>query len=85
VNGSVYSVWVDGAGGETSTPGWRIAHAPTTSTLNVGWEGRGLARYYFVFGAGGWDLIHPSDCIQQLLNANGHDHRSTRSCDLWNP
>jgi hypothetical protein len=85
VNGTVYSVWVDGAGGETSTPGWRIANPPTTSTLNVSWEGRGLARYFFVFGAGGWDLQHPSDCIQQLLNSNGHDHRSTRSCDLWNP
>jgi hypothetical protein len=84
-NGQVTSVAVTNADGETSTPGWRIAHAPTTSTKNVRWEGRGLARYYFVFGAGGWDLQHPSDCIQQRLNANGHDHRSMSSCNLDAP
>jgi hypothetical protein len=84
-NGRVTSVAVTYADGETSTPGWRIAHAPTTSTRNVGWEGRGLARYYFVLGAGPWDIVHPSDCIQQRLNGNGHDHRSMSSCDLAAP
>ncbi len=81
-NGHVTSVKVHGADGETSTPGWRIAHGPKTKTKNVGWEGRGLAKYYFVLGAGGWDIQHPSDCIQQRLNANGHDHVSSGSCDL---
>jgi hypothetical protein len=83
--GSVISVRVYDTGGETSTPGWRIVHDPTTATKNVGWEGRGKAQYYFVFGAGGWDLVHPSDCIQQRLNANGHDHLTSASCDLAEP
>jgi hypothetical protein len=84
-NNSVNKVWVSGANGETSTPGWRIAHAPTTTALNVRWEGRGVARYYFVFGAGGWDIQHPTDCLQGLVNANGRDSRVTRSCDLQRP
>lgn len=84
-NGRVTSVAVTYADGETQTPGWRIAHAPTISTRNVGWEGRGLARYYFVFGTAGYDIQHPSDCIQQRLNANGHDHRSMSSCNLQAP
>jgi hypothetical protein len=80
--GTVTSVAVTYADGETSTPGWKIGRAPTKSAKNVGWEGRGLARYYFVLGAGPWDLQHPSDCIQQRLNANGRDHRYTPSCNL---
>jgi hypothetical protein len=80
--GKVTSVAVTSAGGETSTPGWRIAHAPTTSKLNVGWEGRGLAAYHFVLGAGPWDIQHPSDCIQLRLNADGKHFRAMSSCDL---
>jgi hypothetical protein len=79
--GKVTSVAVTSAGGETSTPGWRIAHAPTTSKLNVGWEGRGLATYHFVLGAGPWDIQHPSDCIQLRLNADGKHFRAMSSCD----
>ena len=81
-SGKVTSVSVYDDGGETSTPGWRITHAPTTATKNVSWEGRGKAQYYFVFGAGGWDIQHPTDCIQQRLNGNGKDHASSGSCDL---
>lgn len=84
-NGRVTSVAVTNAGGETSTPGWRIARAPTKSAKSVGWEGRGLARYYFVLGAGGIDIQNPSDCIQQRLNANGRDHRPMKSCNLDAP
>jgi len=81
-DGRVTSVAVTNAGGETSTPGWRIARAPTKSAKSVGWEGRGLAQYYFVLGAGVIDIQNPSDCIQQRLNANGRDHRSMSSCNL---
>jgi hypothetical protein len=80
--GKVTSVAVTSAGGETSTPGWRIAHAPTTSKLNVGWEGRGKAAYHFVLGAGPWDIQHPSDCLQLRLNADGKHFRVMTSCDL---
>jgi hypothetical protein len=83
--GKVTSVAVLGAGGETSTPGWRIAHAPNTSKLNVGWEGRGLAQYHFVLGAGPWDIQHPSDCLQLRLNADGKHFRVMLSCDLRAP
>ncbi|GAA6617209.1 hypothetical protein [Scytonema sp. NUACC26] len=81
-NGRVTSVAVTNAGGETSTPGWRIARNPTTSTKNVGWEGRGLARYYFVLGAGGIDVQNPTDCIQMRLNGNGRNYRYLSSCNL---
>jgi len=81
-NGRVTSVAVTDADGETSTPGWRVAHAPTTKSKNVRWEGRGLARYYFVLGAGGWDVGNPTDCIQQRLNGNGVHHLSSPSCNL---
>ena len=80
--GRVTSVKVTNAGGETSTPGWRVDKGPKVSTKNVGWEGRGNARYHFVLGVGGWDIAHPTDCIQQRLNANGHSHRSMNSCNL---
>lgn len=78
----ITSVRVTNAGGETSTPGWRIDKGPRVSTKNVGWEGRGNARYHFVLGVGGWDIAHPTDCIQQRVNVNGHSHRSMPSCNL---
>ena len=84
-NGKVTSVSITNAHGETSTPGWRIAHAPTTSKLNAGWEGRGLAEYHFVLGAGPWDIQHPSDCLQLRLNADGKHHRVFYGCDLESP
>lgn len=80
--GKVTKVSVTNAGGETSTPGWRIRHAPATSTYNPGWEGRGKAQYYFVLGVGGWDIHHPSDCLQGRLNADGSHYRVMTSCDL---
>jgi hypothetical protein len=80
--GKVTKVWVTDAGGETSTPGWRITHAPTTSTYNARWEGRGKGQYYFVLGVGGWDIQHPSDCLQGRLNADGSHYRAMTSCDL---
>ena len=80
--GKVTKVWVSDAGGETSTPGWRIDKRPNTSTKNVHWEGRGAARYHFVLGAGPWNIQHPVDCIQERLNADGRHYLTTKSCDL---
>lgn len=80
--GKVTKVSVTNAGGETRTLGWRITHEPTTSTYNAGWEGRGKAQYYFVLGVGGWDIQHPSDCLQGRLNADGSHYRVMTSCDL---
>lgn len=74
---TVYNVW-----NETSTPGWRIDKRPTTSRFNAGWEGRGLAQYYFVLGAGGWDIQRPTTCLQLRLNANGYNYSHSRSCNL---
>ena len=84
-NGRVISVAVTNADGETSTPGWRIVRNPVKSHKSVGWEGRGLARYYFVLGAGGVDIQHPSDCIQLRLNADGRHYRPMSSCNLDAP
>jgi hypothetical protein len=81
-NKKVYKVKVESAGGETSTPGWRIAQKPSLSTKNVSWEGRGLARYHFVLGAGGWDIQHPSDCLQVRLNADKRHSSSSLSCNI---
>jgi hypothetical protein len=81
-NKKISKVKVQDAGGETGTPGWRIAKKPTVSTKNVQWEGRGKAAFHFVLGAGPWDLAHPSDCIQLRLNKNGHSYQSSKSCDL---
>jgi hypothetical protein len=80
--GRVTSVAVTYADGETSTVGWRIDKAPTKSTRNVIWEGRGNARYYFVLGTGGWDILHPVNCIQLRLNADGYHYRAMKSCNL---
>jgi hypothetical protein len=82
INGRVSSVAVTYADGETNTPGWRIKSPPEKSAKSVGWEGRGLAKFFFVFGTNGFDLQHSSPCIQQRLNANGHDHQSMRTCNL---
>jgi hypothetical protein len=80
--GKVTSVAVPYANGETSTLGWRKRAAATRSKRNVGWEGRGLAAYHFVFGVGGWNIQHPSDCLQLRLNADGRHFRVLHSCDL---
>lgn len=80
--GRVTSVAVSDLGGETRALGWRIAKSPTKATKNVSWEGRGLGQYYFVLGAGGWDVQHPSSCLQVRINANLKDRRMLLSCDL---
>lgn len=74
---AVYNVW-----DETSTPGWRVDKPATTRTFNAGWEGRGLAQYYFVLGAGPWDIAHPTTCLQLRLNGDGSHYASSRSCNL---
>ena len=73
----VYNVW-----DETSTPGWRIDKNPTTTTFNAGWEGRGRAQYYFVLGAGPWDVQHPTTCLQLRLNRDGSHYAASYSCNL---
>jgi hypothetical protein len=62
--------------------GWRVAHAAVGSTKNCGWEGRGLAKFYFVFGTGGYDLAHPTNCGQIRMNIDGINKWILTSCDL---
>lgn len=81
-NGRVYHVWVDNVGGETSTPGWRIDKDPISWTANPGWEGRGVAQYYFVLGAGPWDIAHPTTCLQGRVNADGVHWLPSNSCNI---
>jgi hypothetical protein len=73
----VYNVW-----DETSTPGWRTVKDAKTAAFNVGWEGRGRAQYYFVLGVGGWDIQHPTTCLQLRLNGNGYNYALNGSCSL---
>ncbi|SBW23414.1 putative secreted protein [Candidatus Protofrankia californiensis] len=80
--GRITAVWTDNVDGETSTPGWRIDKDPTTKTKNVGWEGRGVARYYFVLGVGGWDIQHPTTCLQGRVNADRVHYAVSRSCNI---
>lgn len=81
-NNSVTAVYVYNVWDETSTPGWRIDKDPTTKTFNAGWEGRGLAQYYFVLGVAGWDVQHPTTCLQGRLNGNGYNYLVNYSCNL---
>ncbi len=73
----VYNVW-----DETSTPGWRVDKPATRTTFNAGWEGRGRAKYYFVLGVGGWDIQHPTTCLQLRLNRDASHYQANRTCDL---
>ena len=69
-------------GAETSTLGWRLRRGVDVTVYNAGWEGRGLARFAFVFGAGGWNLLHPTNCLQQRLNADHRNFLQLTSCNL---
>ena len=81
-NNRVTAVWMDNAGGETSTPGWRIERGPDLTTRNVGWEGRGIAQYHFVLGVGGYDIQHPTNCLQGRLNGStAYMYGSSSSCN----
>ncbi|MCG8914773.1 hypothetical protein L6E12_03050 [Actinokineospora sp. PR83] len=53
-----------------------------TMSVQGCWEGRGVAQYYFVLGVGGWDVQHPTTCLQGRVNANGVDKLASLSCNI---
>jgi hypothetical protein len=68
----------------TNTHGYPGIHAigVQTSTLNVGWEGRGVANGTFGYGVGGWDLYTGSQCTKLYLNADMVHYRGSTECSL---
>jgi hypothetical protein len=79
--GSVYQIDVYNVWNHIDMAGWRFDHSdPATS--NVGWEGRGLAKFLFILGSGGWDIQNDNPCLQLRLNADGHSSLVTESCNL---
>jgi hypothetical protein len=56
--------------------------APVIREKTVGWEGRGIAQFYFRLGVGGWDVHRPTNCLQIRLNANFRDKQALLSCDI---
>jgi len=81
-NSTVTSIRVFNMWNEVKSVGWREKHEPVAKTYNARWEGRGLSQHFLAFGAGGWDINHPTTCLQQRLSGNGHDRRALISCNL---
>lgn len=61
--------------------GWRKSGVEKSS-LGVGWEGRGVARGDFSWGAGGWDFLYTTVCSQLRLNANMRNYAASDHCSL---
>lgn len=84
--GRVASVSVTSKGQDASWQMmWSVESAPTIDIKNVRWEGRAVTQHYFKYGVGWPGDISRNHCLQILLNANGHDHRFTTSCDTSYP
>lgn len=54
----------DGAGGETSTPGWRYEGVINKGAGVVLNQGRSYSQFRFVLGAGGIDVQSPTPCLR---------------------
>jgi hypothetical protein len=80
-NGVVTSVEVSNVWQQTSTIGWRFT-AADSSTLNMGWEGRGRSQFHFILGLGGWDVQYENPCSQIRVNANGYNYSVSTACSL---
>ncbi len=65
----------------TERLGWH-KDGVTDSTLDVNWEGRGVARGSFDFGAAGWVLLSKTICAQLRLNADMTHYASSSECSV---
>lgn len=61
--------------------GWH-PEGVTDSTLDVNWEGRGVARGAFDFGAAGWVLLSKTLCAQLRLNADMAHYATSSACSV---
>lgn len=52
------------------------------AALNVGWEGRGVALGKFIWGAGGWYLLHATYCAQLRLNKDFVHYGKSDDCKV---
>ncbi len=80
-SGSVQKVSVVQAFQDVSALGWH-PDGVTKSTLDVNWEGRGVARGSFAWGAGGWYFIHGTLCSQVRLNADMIHYAGLLDCKV---
>jgi hypothetical protein len=80
-SGWVTSVDIVGSYIDAEGLGW---HPDTVkdSTLNVGWEGRGLTRGTFWWGVAGWRLFERAECAQVRINADLVHAQGRWSCSL---
>lgn len=61
--------------------GWHKSGV-SEGTKSVGWEGRGVVRGDFTWGAGGWDFLFTTVCCQMRLNVNMTHYRATDDCSV---
>ena len=61
--------------------GWH-KNGVSDSSLNAGWEGRGVGRGEFTWGAGDWDLLFTTVCGQMRLNADMVHYAGSDSCSV---
>jgi hypothetical protein len=52
------------------------------STLDVGWEGRGMTRGTFWWGVAGWRIFETGDCAKVRINASTLVGEGRPGCDL---
>lgn len=52
------------------------------ATLDVNWEGRGVALGKFKWGAGGWYLYHSNLCAQLRLNRDFSHYAASQACSV---
>lgn len=54
---------------EVNYLGWRAGDTKK-QTKNTGDSGRSVVRQEWIFGAGGWDLVRSTDCVQVRVNVS---------------
>lgn len=79
VASSVSDVDVPESFQDTVGLGWH-PEGVTDSTLNVDWEGRGVSRGTFSFGAAGWVLFQKTICSQVRLNSDFVHYAGSSKC-----
>ena len=68
---AVTDAWLSGAGGQTSTPGWRYAGVIGSDAGIVSNLGRSYSQEQFILSVGGWDVQSPAPCIRVSGTASG--------------
>lgn len=81
IDGNVSQVTVPQRFQDVYGLGWH-PDGVSRATLDVDWEGRGVARGEFKWGAGGWYLFHGSVCSQLRLNRDFIHYAGSLACSM---